>query len=173
MPQSVPTLIEQLWKLLSSQDELGVACNSFMTLLASLFMNSEAQASLKSVIWLKSNCGVYTELLLRQFCLYSSDMIVNIVPYLWMYLYHNASSVRKSALQTIRSMTCSKSCLERWNINLLTCTLRHLYQRVLLEPTNDIRLIVEDVRSVYLLKRILQIYLSIIKKCDFRHGIIS
>ena len=54
IPQSVSTLIEQLWKLLSSQDELGVACNSFMTLLASLFMNSEAQASVRCVLIFKS-----------------------------------------------------------------------------------------------------------------------
>lgn len=47
MPQSISTLIEQLWKLLSNQDELGVACNSFMSLLASLFMNAEAQTSVR------------------------------------------------------------------------------------------------------------------------------
>lgn len=72
-------------------------------------------------------------------------MIINIVPYLWMYLYHNSSSVRKSALQTIRSMTNSELCIARWNVNLLMCTMRHLYQRVLLEPTNDVRLIAEEV----------------------------
>ncbi len=44
MPKSVPVLIDQLWTLLSSQDELGVACNSFMALIASIFMNSDAQA---------------------------------------------------------------------------------------------------------------------------------
>lgn len=47
LPSSIPNLIEQLWKFLSSQDELGVACNSFMALLASIFMNSEAQASVR------------------------------------------------------------------------------------------------------------------------------
>lgn len=47
MPQVIPDLINELWNLLSSQDELGVACNSFMTLLASLFMNSDAQACVR------------------------------------------------------------------------------------------------------------------------------
>lgn len=47
MPDSVPTLIHEIWKLLSNQDDLGVACNNLMGLLASLFMHSEAGTSVR------------------------------------------------------------------------------------------------------------------------------
>lgn len=72
-----------------------------------------------------------------------------IVPYLWSFLYYNASTVRKSALQTICSMTCSKLCISKWDEKLIQNTMRHIFQRVLLEPTQDIRILAEEVSFIY------------------------
>ncbi len=83
--------------------------------------------------------------LFRRFICSSSDMIIKIIPYLWTFLYYNASSVRKSAVQTICSVTNSKLCISRWNESLLFSTMRHIYQRILLESTNEVRGLAEQV----------------------------
>ncbi|XP_065212027.1 TATA-binding protein-associated factor 172 isoform X2 [Planococcus citri] len=117
MPESVPTLIHEIWKLLSNQDDLGVACNNLMGLLASLFMHSETET-----------CT-------------SSDIMAKIVPYLWVFLNYNTTSVRKAALQTICSMTLLNSRMKVWNETLIQNTMRHIFQRILLESNRDIRLL--------------------------------
>lgn len=147
MPASVPVLMKQLWKLLSSQDELGVACNSFMALLASLFMNSNVQTSVRYCILLYNVLKQFHRNFTYWYMIFyfSSDMITNIIPYLWMFLYHNASSVRKSAAQTICSITSSESCIRQWNQELIQKTMRHIFQRVLLEQSPNIRILTEEV----------------------------
>lgn len=76
---------------------------------------------------------------------FSSEMVAKIIPYLWTFLYYNTTSVRKSALQTICCITNSKLCINRWNETLLQSTMRHIFQRVLLEPSNEIRSLADEV----------------------------
>lgn len=77
VPDSIPQVVSKLWDLLSEQDELAAACNSFMGLLAGLLNLPEAQAFLPP------------------------QPLNEVVPRLWPFLSHSASSVRKATLQTL------------------------------------------------------------------------
>lgn len=77
VPESVPQVITQLWDLLSEQDELAAACNSFMGLLAAILNIPRAQILLPP------------------------QPFNEVVPRLWPFLSHSASSVRKATLMTL------------------------------------------------------------------------
>lgn len=82
--------------------------------------------------------------------------MAKIVPYLWTFLNYNTSSVRKAALQTICSMTLLNSRLKVWNEALIQNTMRHIFQRVLLESISDIRLLAEKVNNDGQIRRTLE-----------------
>lgn len=92
-----------------------------------------------------------------------------LVPRLWPFLSHTTSSVRRSTLQTLKTLTQKSNAgsetngkshnsgsvhtangrtnfgVEDWPPQLLQEALRHIYQRILVEHISDIQAIVEDV----------------------------
>lgn len=72
-----------------------------------------------------------------------------VVPRLWPFLTHSTSSVRKATLQTLSTLTrvpADGKCL-MWSAQLLQDAMRHVYQRVLVEPQADVRMVAEQVRQ--------------------------
>ncbi|XP_018561856.1 TATA-binding protein-associated factor 172 isoform X1 [Anoplophora glabripennis] len=125
VPGSVPLVVTKLWDLLSEQDELAAACNSFMGLLAAILNLPQAQALLPP------------------------QPLNEVVPRLWPFLSHSTSSVRKATLQTLGTLTEKPkdgTCL-LWDAQLLQDAMRHVYQRVLVEPNRDVRDVAEKVWS--------------------------
>lgn len=80
----VSHIVKLLWDLLLDQDELASACNSFMGLLASILSLPNASS------WIQM------------------EPMSVLVPRLWPFLSHCTSSVRRSTLQTLRTLTDSK-----------------------------------------------------------------
>ncbi|KAF7266582.1 hypothetical protein GWI33_020089 [Rhynchophorus ferrugineus] len=122
---SVPQVITKLWDLLSEQDELAAASNSFMGLLAAILNLPQAQSLLPS--------------------LPRSDVVHR----LWPFLSHNTSSVRKATLQTLCTLTekPSDGSIIMWEAQLLQDAMRHIFQRVLVEPIAEVREVAEKVWS--------------------------
>lgn len=125
VPDSVPLVVEKLWELLAEQDELAAACNSFMGLLASILNMPKAQAILPP------------------------QQLNEVVPRLWPFLSHSASSVRKATLQTLYTLTevTAEGQKIPWDAQLLQDAMRHIYQRMLVEPLTEVRNYVEKVWS--------------------------
>lgn len=123
VPDAMPTVVAKLWDLLSEQDELAAACNSFMGLLAAILS------------------------LPKTHDLLPPQPLNNVVPVLWPFLCHSASSVRKATLQTLWTLTekpTNNSSLQ-WEAQLLQDAMRHVFQRVLVEPKSDVREVAEKV----------------------------
>ncbi|XP_018335221.1 TATA-binding protein-associated factor 172 [Agrilus planipennis] len=123
VPQHLPTVVAKLWDLLAEQDELAAACNSFMGLLAAILSRSKVQ-----------------ELLPPQ-------PLCDVVPRLWPFLSHSTSSVRKATLQTLYTLTekTTNDSQLMWSAQLLQDAMRHVFQRVLVEPQCDVREVAEKV----------------------------
>lgn len=67
---------------------------------------------------------------------------------LWPFLSHNATSVRKSTLQTLKTLTTFPiGEYNDWNTELLTIAMRHIFQRVLIEPNKEIQELCTQVRT--------------------------
>uniref|UniRef100_A0AAG5D4I1 TATA-binding protein-associated factor 172 n=1 Tax=Anopheles atroparvus TaxID=41427 RepID=A0AAG5D4I1_ANOAO len=77
----VSHIVKLLWDLLLDQDELASACNSFMGLLASILSLPSASS------WIQM------------------EPMSILVPRLWPFLSHCSSSVRRSTLQTLKTLT--------------------------------------------------------------------
>ncbi|VEN44259.1 unnamed protein product [Callosobruchus maculatus] len=123
VPESISQVITKLWDLLMEQDELAAACNSFMGLLASILNVPGSQ-----------------QLLPQQ-------PLMEVIPRLWPFLSHSTSSVRKATLQTLATLTEKPQngfCII-WNAQILQDALRHVFQRVLIEPNADVRDVAEVV----------------------------
>ncbi|XP_053957908.1 TATA-binding protein-associated factor 172 [Anastrepha ludens] len=80
-PVQVSSIVKMLWDLLLDQDELTSACNSFMGLLAAILCLPRA--------------GFWIQM----------EPMSTLVPRLWPFLSHSTSSVRKSTLQTLITLT--------------------------------------------------------------------
>lgn len=117
LPDQITTVVVKLWDLLAEQDELAAACNSFMGLLAALLNITDS-------------------------ALLPPQPVGDVVPRLWPFLSHSASSVRRATLQTLNTLTSSR--LE-WNAQLIQDALRHVFQRVLVEHLEDVQLAAEQV----------------------------
>lgn len=148
----VSTIVKMLWDLLLDQDELTSACNSFMGLLAAILSLPNSST------WIQM------------------EPMSTLVPRLWPFLSHNTSSVRKSTLTTLKTLTQGvKKEDERstitsktetnakddisfdsknlklnfgvidWQPALLQEALRHIYQRILVEPQWDIQELAKEV----------------------------
>ncbi|XP_055378058.1 TATA-binding protein-associated factor 172 [Condylostylus longicornis] len=151
--QQVSNIVEMLWNLLLNQDELTSACNSFMGLLAAILSLPDASN------WIKM------------------EPLSILIPRLWPFLSHSTSSVRRSTLQTLKTLTDENRIsnggnmelesldnkneainnnsnsinlgeekqkmlnfgVSEWKAPLLQEALRHIYQRVLVEPNKDIQ----------------------------------
>lgn len=165
----VSSIVKMLWDLLLEQDELTSACSSFMGLLAAILTLPNASQ------WLQM------------------EPMASLIPRLWPFLSHSTSSVRKSTLQTLRTLTqCNNTVVrpsngstvpaplqiadeqkmilsqettdnlnkmmnvdarklslnfgvKEWPAALLQDSLRHMYQRVLVEHVADIQVLAEEV----------------------------
>ncbi|XP_055541530.1 TATA-binding protein-associated factor 172 [Wyeomyia smithii] len=84
----VSHIVKLLWDLLLDQDELASACNSFMGLLASILSLPNASG------WIQM------------------EPMSILVPRLWPFLSHCTSSVRRSTLQTLKTLTNSNSSIK-------------------------------------------------------------
>ncbi|KAG5679831.1 hypothetical protein PVAND_009369 [Polypedilum vanderplanki] len=142
--QQVSCIVKMLWDLLLDQDELASACNSYMAAMASILSLPNASQ------WIEM------------------EPMEKLIPRLWPFLSHPSSSVRRSTLQTLRKLTDetnnqssvtqqqnsdsieNKSIglnfgVKYWPPTLLQESLRHIYQRVLVEHMEDVQCIVEEV----------------------------
>ncbi|CAD7093413.1 unnamed protein product [Hermetia illucens] len=157
----VSKIVKMLWDLLLDQDELTSACNSFMGLLAAILCLPNASQ------WIQM------------------ESMAILVPRLWPFLSHSTSSVRRSTLRTLKTLTTNKSSndgastshksedkhngnsslpssmvadmdfdsktlalnfgVQDWNAPLLQEALRHVYQRILIEPVEDIQELCKEV----------------------------
>lgn len=77
----VSSIVKMLWDLLLDQDELTSACNSFMGLLSAILSLNDAGN------WIQ----------MEPMCV--------LIPRLWPFLSHTTSSVRRSTLQTLKTLT--------------------------------------------------------------------
>ncbi|XP_073832127.1 histone acetyltransferase 1 [Musca autumnalis] len=155
----VSSIVKMLWDLLLDQDELTSASNSFMGLLAAILCLPNASS------WIQM------------------EPMSTLIPRLWPFLSHSSSSVRKSTLVTLQTLTkntqspikaesmeaavavnsVAKSIPTNsstatttnfsfdsknlrlnfgvidWNWKLLQDALRHLFQRILVEPLVDVQ----------------------------------
>uniref|UniRef100_W4VRR5 Putative chromatin remodeling complex wstf-iswi small subunit n=1 Tax=Corethrella appendiculata TaxID=1370023 RepID=W4VRR5_9DIPT len=155
--EQVSHIVKLLWDLLLEQDELASACNSFMGLLAAILSLPNAST------WIQM------------------EPMSILIPRLWPFLSHCTSSVRRSTLHTLKTLTnadttnknnsngnaASSSSLQSslpmngennkdeklvfnfgvkdWPAQLLQDSLRHIYQRVLVENYEDIQDLAEQV----------------------------
>ncbi|EDV43563.1 uncharacterized protein Dana_GF18554 [Drosophila ananassae] len=146
-PSQVSSIVKMLWDLLLDQDELTSACNSFMGLLAAILCLPKAAS------WVEM------------------EPMATLVPRLFPFLSHSTSSVRRSTLKTLLTLTSAdkvkvepkeeepiKAAVEQpkmklnfgvseWKWQLLQQALRHIYQRILVEPQADIQSLARQVWS--------------------------
>ncbi|XP_068152549.1 TATA-binding protein-associated factor 172 [Drosophila tropicalis] len=145
-PTQVSSIVKMLWDLLLDQDELTSACNSFMGLLAAILCLPQAAS------WIQM------------------EPMSTLVPRLWPFLSHSTSSVRKSTLKTLITLTSEDKLINGdreggvkteteakqvklnfgvndWNWQLLQQALRHIYQRILVEPQESIQALARQVWS--------------------------
>jgi TATA-binding protein-associated factor len=124
-PDQLGPTIERLWNLLSDQDELAAASNSYMGLLAALISQNAAKG------------------------LHQTEILAQRLPQLWPFLSHTSSAVRKSTLQTLSTLADSIETLgvpeEQGAPMLLQNALRHIFQRALLETNPEIQALTEEV----------------------------
>lgn len=115
LPEKIPEVIASLWDSLLELDDLTASTSSILMLLSALLSHPSRESSL--------------ELPLADF-----------VPRLWPFLGHSSSIVRKSALQTLVTLTtkCKQELCEKWLPLVLSDALRLLYQRCLVENIEEI-----------------------------------
>ncbi|XP_017968444.1 TATA-binding protein-associated factor 172 isoform X2 [Drosophila navojoa] len=153
--KQVSAIVKMLWDLLLDQDELTSACNSFMGLLAAILCLPRAAS------WIEM------------------EPMGSLVPRLFPFLSHSTSSVRRSTLKTLLTLTSGGEAEPKqtpsdvklepdkgadstngqlkvlklnfgvvdWNWQLLQQSLRHIYQRILVEPQEDIQSLAYQVWS--------------------------
>uniref|UniRef100_A0A336KBP6 CSON011086 protein n=1 Tax=Culicoides sonorensis TaxID=179676 RepID=A0A336KBP6_CULSO len=142
-PSRLSQILTKIWDLLLDQDELTSASNSFMGLLAAILSLPGVAGSIHG------------------------SAFTNLIPRLFPFLSHSSTSVRKSTLQTLKTLTesvdlCPKGNEENdntlnismtingvklWTPELLQDALRQLYQRVLVEHIEEVQCLVEEVWS--------------------------
>ncbi|XP_025098082.1 TATA-binding protein-associated factor 172-like isoform X2 [Pomacea canaliculata] len=124
MPDMVPVVVASLWETLLDLDDLTASTNSIMMLLARLLSQPASQSLI---------------------CLTQS--LTGLVPRLWPFLRHNISTVRRATLQTMLTLLTQNPSQGKseWIAPILQDTLRHVYQRSLLEPQPELLQLVEQV----------------------------
>ncbi|KAH8236804.1 hypothetical protein KR026_011206 [Drosophila bipectinata] len=142
-PSQVSSIVKMLWDLLLDQDELTSACNSFMGLLAAILCLPKAAS------WVEM------------------EPMATLVPRLFPFLSHSTSSVRRSTLKTLLTLTSADKVkvevkeegppgqtkmklnfgVSEWKWQLLQQALRHIYQRILVEPQAEIQSLARQVWS--------------------------
>lgn len=75
----------------------------------------------------------------------------DVVPRLWPFLSHSTSSVRKATLATLRTLTekpVDDSVL-MWDAQLLQDAMRHVFQRVLVEPIVEVSKFYDNIQCCF------------------------
>ncbi|KAL1131032.1 hypothetical protein AAG570_012269, partial [Ranatra chinensis] len=121
-PDSGLAVLKTLCALIPEQDDLTPAANTFVPLLSQLLLKPEISSKIEA-----------------------DETIGQLVKRLWSLLQHNNSSVRRAALETL-SVIPNQQGLTTWG-SLLQPTLRHIFQRGLIEPLPTISATVEEVWS--------------------------
>lgn len=70
-----------------------------------------------------------------------------LIPRLWPFLHHTSSSVRHSSLLTLQKLTELDPSVSPMSVNPLQETLRHVYQRALLEHVEEVQNLIPSVWS--------------------------
>ncbi|KAK7113585.1 hypothetical protein V1264_012846 [Littorina saxatilis] len=123
LPDQVPSVVACLWETLLDLDDLTASTNSIMTLLSKLL----AQPSTPALGNL-------------------SQSLTDLVPRLWPFLKHNIASVRRATLDTMLTLLSSSAPqLCEWVTPILQDAVRHIYQRSLLESSQELLALVERV----------------------------
>ncbi|RWS05521.1 TATA-binding protein-associated factor 172-like protein [Dinothrombium tinctorium] len=110
LPEKVPILIEFLWDALLEIDDLTSSTSNILMLLSSLLNGIQSHKEMN---------------------------FKNLIPRLWPFLDHHLSTVRKSVLEALLTLSSGDS-LSFLDSKLLSDSLRLLYQRCLIEPKEDI-----------------------------------
>jgi hypothetical protein len=97
--------------------------------------------------WLSSNCALFV------CCFHRPQPLSEVVPRLWPFLCHSTSSVRRATLQTLRTLTTQRSVGNgmSWTAAVLQDALRHIFQRVIVEPIPEIQDLAEQVVHNFIL----------------------
>uniref|UniRef100_A0A7M5XDP0 Mot1 central domain-containing protein n=1 Tax=Clytia hemisphaerica TaxID=252671 RepID=A0A7M5XDP0_9CNID len=111
----IPNMLTILWDILLELDDLTASTNSVMMLLSSLITITTNSNDLPAMTELNE-----------------------LVPRLWPFFRHNISSVRLSSLKTL-DILIDSSKNTSWLSTILAEQMRHLYQRIILEESNEIR----------------------------------
>ena len=88
-----------------------------------------------------SNCALFA------CCFHRPQPLSEVVPRLWPFLCHSTSSVRRATLQTLRTLTTQRNVGNgmSWTAAVLQDALRHIFQRVIVEPIPEIQDLAEQV----------------------------
>lgn len=109
------TVLQYLWDILLDPDDLTASTNSVMSLLCSL-------VSIQSQNSESSNGNTFNEF----------------VPRLWPFFTHNISSVRLSAMKTMKVLLQVSKDTE-WSVHRLPEQMQQVFQRIMLEHVEEIR----------------------------------
>ncbi|XP_014240698.1 TATA-binding protein-associated factor 172 [Cimex lectularius] len=139
-PEYALSVLESLCLIIPEQDDLTPAANTLVPLLAQLLLKPNI------------NCLIKSE-----------NTVIELVQRLWSLLEHNNAGVRKAALQAFCCLP-SQPSFSSWP-NFLQPTLRHVYQRALIEHQTNVHNTVESVWSVILEKS--QLSDILIAACPF------
>ncbi|XP_022171117.1 TATA-binding protein-associated factor 172 [Myzus persicae] len=116
-------VISILWQMLAVQDDLTASCYNFMTLLAALFSLPSGK-------------------------LLTNEPILHVLPRLWSFLSHNATQVRLATMKSLMTLTSTPQLSYADNIEdikLLQDAMRHIFQRAMAEPDEEIQQIIKKV----------------------------
>lgn len=120
IPEKAPKLIKFLWEHLTDLDELTSSTSNIILLLASLITSSSTHLE--------------------------SDKLIEYIPKLWPLVSHSSTSVRVSVLKALITLIelQNSPCALWMPSDLLSITLRLIFQRSILENMNEVRSHLED-----------------------------
>lgn len=121
LPERMPELVKFLWDQLADLDELTTSTSNIVLLLASLITSSCAHLETKE--------------------------LTKSIPRLWSLLNHSSTSVRVSVLKALITLIKphDQNCLTWMPEELISIALRLIYQRSLLENSDEVRKLVDEV----------------------------
>lgn len=134
MSDKIPTILSILWDSLSLLDDLSASTSSILMLLATIVSSSVIQS--EEAITGKQG-----------------ESLSSVVPRLWPFLRHNIFSVRRAALQTLRTIleTHKRNSYAEatkkagWLLPILEAAMRHLFERFLVEQVMELLTLLQEV----------------------------
>lgn len=147
LPHQAPRVVETLWDALLELDDLTSSTSSILMLLAALLSHSTSVQPTQGSDGCLRDCeqGVVRSpgktTCTDSGCSVASTPLARWVPRLWPFLGHNAIAVRLSVLRSLLILCSDKGAplpLSEWVPPLLPCMLRLLFQRCLLETSQEV-----------------------------------